>query len=131
VGIVKSKGRRIDRMNSGKKESKGFFLQLSENDVSRLPVSSPIGRRIFVILEKEGSAQETRELFVQRSDAFATNMFGLIKGIKDGDITEIRYAVGFDGLVRVFKDENQKVVGEFFSESESTMLEFKRKMQIP
>lgn len=117
-----------------KKEEKnttdeGFFLEMNEKDVLRLPISGPIGRRIFVVSQR-GSSQENKELFVQRNDAFSTNLFGLLRSIKDREITEIRYSVGFDGLIRILLDEKEELVGEYFCKSENSMKEFKRKMQI-
>ena len=72
----------------------------------------------------------TKELFVQRNDAFATNLIGLLKSIKEREISEIRYSFGFDGLIRIFLDGKGKLLGEYTCRSEKTLRDFKKKLEI-
>jgi len=102
-------------------------IQLNESEVLKLPYYGPIGRRIYVIIQEE-NATCTKELFVQRNDAFTTNLVGLLKSLKAGEISEIRYTTGYEGFVHIFINENGEMSGEYFYKTEKTLTEFKRKL---
>lgn len=85
-------------------------------------------RRIYVITQNQTSTT-TRELFVQRNDAFTTNLVGLLNNIKDREISEIRYSCGFDGFIRIFLNEKGKLVGEYTCKSEKTLKDFMKKLE--
>ena len=119
------------RHREDKKEvdQKGFFVKLDENSVLKLPTYGPIGRRIYVKIQLQKS-EETRELFIQRNDAFATNLFGLFNSLRAHEVTEIRYFVGFDGVIRIFLGKMEKLSGEYFCKSQNALVEFKEKMKM-
>jgi hypothetical protein len=105
------------------------FSELNENEVLKLPYVGPMSRRIYVITQNQSSTT-TRELFTQRTDVFTTNLIGLLNGIKKREISEIRYSCGFDELIRIFLDENGKLMGEYTCKSEKTLQDFKKKLEI-
>jgi hypothetical protein len=105
------------------------FVRLGENEVLKLPYVGPMSRRIYVITENE-SSPVTKELFVQRSDAFTTNLVGLLNSMKEQEISEIRYSCGFDGIIRIFLDERGKLAGEYSCKSENLQEDLKRKLGI-
>ncbi|MCW4044895.1 MAG: hypothetical protein NWE94_05195 [Candidatus Bathyarchaeota archaeon] len=72
----------------------------------------------------------TKELFVQRTDAFTTDLIDLLNSLKKGEIFEIMYSCGFDGFIRIFLDEHGKFLGEFSSKSEKSLQEVKSKLGI-
>jgi len=104
------------------------FVELDENKVLRLPYVGPISRHLYVVTQNESSTI-TRELFVQRNDAFTTNLVGLLNSIRDREISEIRYSCGFDGFIRIFLNEKGKVVGEYTCKSEKTLKDFMKKLE--
>jgi hypothetical protein len=101
-------------------------LELDEDTVLRLPYAGPISRRIYVF-DSDGA---NRELFVQRNDAFTTNLVGLLRSLKSGEISEITYSVGFDGLVRIFRNEKGMLIGEYNCLSEKSLEAFKQKLGV-
>lgn len=102
-----------------------YFLELDEPAILNLPYVGPISKRFCVF----GDGQtKNRELFVQRNDAFTTNLLGLLKDLKSGEINEIRYSTGLDGLVRLFVDEDGTLHGEYICKMEKTFESFKVKM---
>jgi hypothetical protein len=103
--------------------------ELGEDEIQKLPYLGPTSRRIYVITQTEGSTM-TRELFVQRRDAFTTNLVGLLKSIKAGEISEIRYSTGFDGFFRIFLDERGRLAGEYSCKSEETLQDLKKRLEI-
>jgi hypothetical protein len=105
------------------------FSELNEIEVLRLPYVGPMSRRIYVITQNQNSTT-TRELFIQRNDAFTTNLIGLLKSIKEREISEVRYSCGFDGFIRIFLDDKGKLVGEYTCKSEKTLQDFKKKLEI-
>jgi len=105
------------------------FTELNENEVLKLPYVGPMSRRIYIITQNQSSTT-TRELFIQRNDAFATDLLRLLKSIKEREISEIRYTCGFDGFIKVFLDEKGKLLGEYTCRSEKTLQDFKKKIGI-
>jgi hypothetical protein len=110
-------------------EKKPYFIVLKEKEVRKLPYYGPISRRIFAVTS-EGDSLSEKELFVQRNEAFTTNLISLLNELTSRKIFEIRYSVGFDGLINIHLDENGQLAGSFFSKSETSLNEFKRKMSI-
>jgi hypothetical protein len=106
-----------------------YSIELDEKAVIKLPYCGPPSRRIYILLQQEESTF-TKELFVQRADAFATNLSGLLNGLKNREISEIRYSCGFDGLIRIYLDGRGKLLGEYHSKSEKTLQEMKRRLDI-
>ena len=110
-------------------EKEMCFSELNENEVLKLPYVGPMGRRIYVITQNQSSTT-TSELFIQRNDAFTTNLIGLLDRIKEREISEIRYSCGIDGFLRIFLDKKGKIVGEYTCKMEKTLQDFKKKMEI-
>jgi hypothetical protein len=108
-------------------ENKTCFRELNEDEILKLPYTGPMSRRIYAITVSQGSVT-TKELFVQRTDAFTTDLLGLLKSVKERDISEIRYSCGFDEFIRIFLNERGKLMGEYTCNSEKTLQEFKRKL---
>jgi|SRR5271157_2409654 len=109
-------------------EKEKLLGELSEVDVQKLPYLGPMSRRIYVTTQTQSSTV-TKELFVQRNDAFTTNLIGLLKSIKDREISEIRYSCGFDGFIRIYLAEMGKLAGEYFGKSEKTFRELKLRLE--
>ena len=103
--------------------------EFNEDEIQKLPYVGPTSRRIYVVTQTKSSTM-TRELFIQRKDAFTTNLVGLLKSIKAGEISEIRYSTGFDGLIRIFLDEKGKLAGEYTCKSEETFKDLKRRLSL-
>ncbi|MCK4434784.1 hypothetical protein KAU92_04780 [Candidatus Bathyarchaeota archaeon] len=103
------------------------FIELNEKEILKLFYVGPISRRIYVILQNENSI-ETKELFIQRSDAFTANLIGLLNRVKEGTISEIRYACGFDGFIRIYLDEKARLLGEYSCKSEKSLKAIKQKI---
>lgn len=106
------------------------FIELDEQAVLKLPFLGPQGRRIYVTCGESGMT-ETRELFIQRPDAFATDLIGLLNGLKKGEISEIRYQCGFDGFLRIFLGEKGMLLGEYSSESMKSLDDLRHRLRIP
>jgi hypothetical protein len=102
--------------------------ELNEDEIQKLPYLGPMSRRIYVVTQTQSSTV-TRELFVQRNDAFTTNLAGLLKSIKVGEISEIRYSCGFDGFIRIYLTHKGNLVGEYFGKSKKTFKELKAKLE--
>jgi len=102
--------------------------ELNEDEIQKLPYFGPMSRRIYVVTQAQSSTV-TRELFIQRNDAFTTNLVGLLKSIKVGEISEIRYSCGFDGFIRIYLTYNGHLAGEYFGKSKKTLEELKLKLE--
>jgi hypothetical protein len=105
------------------------FVELDEQAVLKLPYRGPLSRRIYLILERDRMS-ETRELFIQRPDAFTTSLIAAINELKSRQISEIRYSCGFDGFVRIFLNEKGKLVAEYSCESTKSLNDLKDKLGI-
>ena len=106
-----------------------LFLELDEKTVHRLPYYGPMSRRIYILTEKD-ELNPSRELFIQRNDAFTTGLVGLLTSLSNREIVEIRYSTGFDGFVRIFLDDEGKLVGEFTCKADRTLSDFKKKLSL-
>jgi hypothetical protein len=104
-----------------------YSLELDEPSILNLPYAGPLSKRLCVFGER---GSKNRELFIQRNDAFTTNLAGLLKDLKSREINEIRYATGLDGLVRLFVDDEGILHGEFICKMEKTLENFKKIMGI-
>lgn len=105
------------------------LVELNERNIIDLPYKGPLSRRIYVVLEK-GEKIVTEELFIQRADAFTTNLISLINRLKDGEISEIKYFSGYGNLIRIFVTQKGKLSGEYFSNSKQAVNDFKRRLGI-
>jgi hypothetical protein len=105
------------------------FIELDEQAVLKLPFFGPQGRRIYVTYGK-CDMTETEELFVQRPDAFATDLIALMNRLRKGEISEIRYQCGFDGFLRIFVSEKGMLLGEYTSESMKSLDALRHKLKI-
>jgi hypothetical protein len=110
-------------------EALKHFIQLNEQAVLRLPYSGPLSRRIYVVLQEDGK-MVTRELFVQKSDAFAINLVELINRLRNHEIFEIRYSCGLDGFVRIFINEKGRLAGEYFCKSKKSLDSLKERLKM-
>lgn len=106
-------------------ETNLYSLELDESSILNLPYTGPLSKRLCVLSD---SNSKNRELFIQRNDAFTTNLVGLLRDLKSGEINEIRYATGLDGLIRLFVDDERILHGEFICKMEKTFENFKNKM---
>ena len=84
-------------------------LDLKEEEVLRLPYCGPPARRIYIISHGE----TVGELFVQRRDAFTTNLISLMSRLKAHEISEIRYTCGIDGVMRIHLGDKGNLAGEY------------------
>jgi hypothetical protein len=109
-------------------EKERYFVKFDEQAVLKLAFVGPASRRIYVVTQTDSSTPP-RELFVQRTDAFTTNLLGLMKNLQNSEIAEIRYACGIDGFMRIYLDEKGKLVGEYSSRSERSLEDLKRKLK--
>jgi len=103
------------------------LIELNEQNVNELPYKGPPSRRIHVLVEKDGRI-ESEELFIQRTDAFTTNLVSLITRLKKQEISEIRYFSGYSDLIRIFLNEKGELAGEYFSSSVQALSDFKRRL---
>lgn len=110
-------------------ETEKHFIKLDEKAVLKLPYRGPLSRRIYVILEADGKTV-TRELFVQKTDAFATNLIELINRLRNHEISEIRYTCGVDGFIRIFMNEKRRLIGEYFCKSEKSLDSLKERLKM-
>jgi hypothetical protein len=110
-------------------ENTKHFIQLDEQAVLRLPYRGPLSRRIYVVSQENGKMM-TRELFVQRPDAFTINLIELIKRLRNNEISEIRYSCGLDGFVRIFIDEQGRLVGEYSCKHKKSLDDLKEKLEM-
>ena len=101
--------------------------EFNDDEVQKLPFLGPMSRRIYVLTEKDDKVS-TKELFIQRNDAFTTNLIGLLKSIRQQEVSEIRYSAGFDGFIRIYLAENGLLSGEYFGKSEKTFKNLKQKL---
>lgn len=104
-----------------------YFLKLDENAISKLPYFGPLTRRIYIVFQRRNK-EKIDEIFVQRKDAFTTNLIYVMNRLRNNEITEIRYLCGIDGFIRIFLDEKGKLVGEYFCKSRSSLDNFQEKL---
>jgi len=105
------------------------YYELNENQVLKLPYLGPLSRRIYIITKNKNTTI-TKELYIQKTEAFTTNLIGLLNGLKEKEILEIRYACGVDGFIKIYINEEGNFVGEYTCKLEKTLLDFKKKMGI-
>jgi hypothetical protein len=105
------------------------FLELSTESVQKLPFYGPIARKIF-ITTKAGKNEKKEKMFVQRKDAFATDLLSCLQRLKMGQIAEISYFFGIGGFIRIFLDEQGQLKGEFYSKSKTYLEQFRKKMRL-
>jgi hypothetical protein len=74
--------------------------------------------------------ETVKEIFVQRYDAFTTDLVTSINQLKSQEICEIRYSCGFKSLIRIYLDEQANLSGEFFTKSKQEFDSFKKKLKI-
>lgn len=106
-----------------------YFIKLNSETVQKLPYNGPATRRIYVVFLEQGK-EIVKEIFVQRFDAFTTDLIGSINRLKNNEICEIRYNCGINGFVRIYLDEKGKLSGEFLSKSKREFENFKNRLKI-
>jgi len=111
------------------KEEK-YFLELDENAVLKLPYCGPSARRIYIILKRKNK-ETTVEIFVQRRDAFTTDLIHAIGRLRNREISEIRYACGTGDFVRIYLNDKERLSGEILCKYKSAMDYFKEKLELP
>ena len=110
-------------------EEKGYFLQLDSDAVLKLPYSGPSTRRLYLIIKrKSGEKEEIEEIFVQRREAFTTDLAYSIERLANREISEIRYLCGLDGFVRIQLDDEGRLMGEYLCKSRSSLDNFRGKL---
>jgi len=106
---------------------KSLITNLNEAEVRKLPFLGPISKKIDIITKNNG-AIHSDVMYIQRSDAFTTNLLGLLKRLEEKEVDEITYSCGVKGNIRIFLDVNDELSGEYSNKSEKALTEFKRKM---
>lgn len=82
------------------------------------------------MVSQEDGKMVTRELFVQKPDAFTINLIELINRLRNHEISEIRYSCGLDGFVRIFMNEKGRLAGEYFCKSEKSLDSLKKRLKM-
>jgi len=106
-----------------------YFLKLNEEAVLKLPYYGPLTRRIHIVFQRKNK-EEIEEIFVQRRDAFTTDLIYSINRLRSHEISEIRYLCGLDGFIRIYLDEKGKLVGEYLCKSRSSLDNFREKLRL-
>lgn len=106
---------------------KSLVKHLNEAEVRKLPFLGPISKKIDIIRKNKG-AIHSDVMYIQRSDAFTTNLLGLLKRLEEKEVSEITYSWGVKGNIRIFLDMNDELSGEYSYKSENALTEFKKKM---
>jgi len=110
-------------------EREKYFLKIDEGTVLRLPYYGPLTRRIYIVFQTKNK-EEIKEIFIQRRDAFATDLIYSINRLRSHEISEIRYLCGLDGFIRIYLDEKGKLVGEYLCKSRSSLNNFIEKLKL-
>jgi len=105
------------------------FIELDEKDVQKLPYYGPAARRIYVVFQRE-NRDVTKEIFVQRQDAFATDLIDSINRLRNREILEIKYSCGLDGFIRIYLNNKGKMLGEYFCESQYSLDNFRKNLRL-
>jgi hypothetical protein len=106
-----------------------YFTLLNSEVVQKLPYKGPTTKRIYIIFS-EHNKEITKEIFVQRPDAFTTDLIGSINRLKNHEISEIRYKCGLNGFIRIYLDERGNLSGEYFTSSKQEWNLFKKKLDL-
>lgn len=106
-----------------------YFVKLNNEMVKKLPYYGLLARRIYLVFS-EHDKETTKEIFVQRADAFTTDLVGAINRLKNHELCEIRYNCGVKGFVRIYLDEQGNLSGEFFTSSKQEFDSFKERLGI-
>ena len=104
-----------------------YFIKLNEEAVLKLPYYGPLTRRIHNVRQRKNK-EEIEEMFVQRKDAFATDLIYSINRLRNREISEIRFLCGLDGLIRIYLNEKGRLAGEYVCESRSSLNIFREKI---
>lgn len=107
------------------RKSKIFSCVLDRASISKLPYLGPVSKRLYLITQNT-KKDHVDEIFIQRRDAFTTNLLYAIKRLENHEISEIRYSFGVTNLIRIFLNEDGDVIGEYYSESQNAFEDFKR-----
>jgi hypothetical protein len=110
------------------RKKKIFSYKLDRETISKLPYFGPVSRRLYIISQNK-KGETTDEIFVQRREAFTTDLVSAIRRLTNHEIAEIRYSCGLDSFVRIFLDENGNPIGEFICESQNVFKCFKEKLR--
>ena len=106
-----------------------YFLELDEEDVQKLPYYGPATRHIYIVFQRK-NREVTKGIFVQRKDAFATDLINFVNRLKNHEILEIRYLCGLDGFIRIYLDIEGKLVGEYICESQRSLDDFRKNLRL-
>lgn len=106
-----------------------YFIKLNSETVQKLPYNGPIARRIYVVFLEQGK-EIIKEIFVQRFDAFTTDLIGSINRLKNNEICEIRYNCGIKGFIIIYLDEKGNLSGQFLTKSKQEFDSFKNRLKI-
>ena len=106
-----------------------YFTILDNDVIQQLPYRGPTTKRIYIIFS-EGDEELTKEIFVQRPDAFTTDLISSLNRLKNHEITEIRYKCGLSGFIRIYLDEKRNPVGEYFTNSKQEWENFQKRLDL-
>jgi len=106
-----------------------YFTILNSEIIQKLPYKGPATKRIYIVFSEYGK-EITKEIFVQRHDAFTIDLIDSINRLKNHEISEIRYKCGLRGFVRIYLDENGQLSGEYFTHSRQEWETFQKNLEI-
>lgn len=100
---------------------------MDEEAVLKLPYYGPSTRRIYIVYQKK-NREEIEEIFVQRRDAFTTDLIHSINRLKNHEIFEIRYLCDVEGFIRIYLGEKGELIGEYLCKFRSSLDNFREKL---
>ena len=106
-----------------------YFTILNSEIIQKLPYRGPTTKRIYIVFS-EHDKEITKEIFVQRTDAFTIDLIGSINRLKNHEISEIRYKCGLSGFIRIYLDEKGKLAGKYFTDSKQEWETFQKKLEL-
>lgn len=101
--------------------------RFDQEAVLKLPYEGPTSRRIYIVYHDDED-KSGDQIFIQRRDAFSTNLISVLERLRNKEISEIRFSAGLDGVVRIFTEVGGELVGEYSSRSASSLQNFKKMM---
>jgi hypothetical protein len=116
-------------MEREKMTQESYFTILDSDVIQKLPYRGPTTKRIYIIIS-ENDKELTKEIFVQRRDAFTIDLISSINRLKNHEISEIRYNCGLSGFVRIYLDEKRNPAGEYFTDSKQEWENFQKRLEL-
>jgi hypothetical protein len=114
-------------MEREKMTQESYFKILDSEVILKLPYRGPTTKRIYIVIS-ENDKELTKEIFVQRRDAFTIDLISSLNRLKNHEISEIRYKCGLGGFIRIYLGEKRKLAGEYFTNSKQEWENFQRRL---